>query len=1152
MATLETLQRVLLKSASETAPADSLKRALSDEQYAAGFSVFSQEPGRSTYCDFIIPELSYLLAPLHDTEPETRISVLEIGPGPKSIFGYLPESLRRKIEKYTAFEPNALFAAQLEGWLKGSGETEDNAPLPGLKRAAVVHPVAFSHLSDTERIHQPDKYDMVLFCHSMYGMKPKNKFIKCALGMLVEGGLVAVFHRDGALSIQDLVCHYTASFPTGIVGVLDRYKDLNQFASFVAGFGIQDETANTAVEAQWRALCRSMGRHDGAYPDYLIFSTPEVMTVFNEHADRLPELMSQVPQGRKTVKNKEARLNCSAYVARPKNVEGVQFCVRWALKHNVGLTIIGGGHSAHCLRPNVVAVDMSGFDSIHILKAVEDGEKQDPISSSFVIAGTGCKTDGLISRAMCEGLTVPLGSRPSVGSGLWLQGGIGHLTRLHGLTCDVIVGAVIISVKSGEVFYVGNVPEQHRPPGALLPANEADILWAIRGAGTNMGIVTSVTFKAFPALRYLTRNWVLPLSDEIDARTRLKQFDKVIAGRLGQPERHCSADAYLYHEAGQLRLGMTTFELVGPSFNISATRNEPTGDIWGSGTGSKVVDGLELFEEEMYMSGMHGGHGGGKTSSFKRCILMKDISEGSVAVRLVTAVETRPSPLCYLHLLHGGGAVQDFAANAVAFGCRSWSFACVITGVWPRDEDGTAVANACVQWVYDVAKDLLPFSSGAYGVDLGPDPRDAELATRAFGPNGPRLGRLKRDMDPHGMLAYACPLPKAPPPKLIVLVTGESCAGKDYCAHIWASLFLQQRNNAESSAQGPNSRVMSISDATKREYAAAVGADFDRLLEDRAYKEKHRAALTVFFQKQVQKRPRLPEDNFLSTVRDATAADVDVLFITGMRDNAPVASFAHLVPESRLIEVRVEAKEHTRSDRGADTSKSGMKGLDHRPSLIFENDKSANEPAEDFAKSNLIPLIHDGLQQLADMVRSIPNFPTPGIEFRHVLGIAEQQGGLHRCVSLLQTQFSGNWNEFEAIVSVGVGSLVYAAPLALRVDKPVVLIREEGKLPPPTVYVSKPQSHISFISPSKPKATRIEMERDAIPVGASVVVVDDALATGETLCAVLRLLVKAGIILEDVDVMVVAEFPVHRGRALLYERGYGKVNVQSLLVFGGV
>jgi adenine/guanine phosphoribosyltransferase-like PRPP-binding protein len=66
-----------------------------------------------------------------------------------------------------------------------------------------------------------------------------------------------------------------------------------------------------------------------------------------------------------------------------------------------------------------------------------------------------------------------------------------------------------------------------------------------------------------------------------------------------------------------------------------------------------------------------------------------------------------------------------------------------------------------------------------------------------------------------------------------------------------------------------------------------------------------------------------------------------------------------------------------------------------------------------------------------------------------------------------------------------------------------------------------------------------------------VVVVDDVFSTGETLCAVLELLHEAGINAEDVSIMVVAEFPIHRGRELLRQRGFGRISIQSLLVFGG-
>ena len=310
------------------------------------------------------------------------------------------------------------------------------------------------------------------------------------------------------------------------------------------------------------------------------------------------------------------------------------------------------------------------------------------------------------------------------------------------------------------------------------------------------------------------------------------------------------------------------------------------------------MDGVGLFETEMYMSGMHGGHGGGKTSSFKRCLFLKRIGAVSVADRLVAAIETRPSPLCYLHLLQGSGGVSDVAADATAFGCRDWDFACVVTGVWPRDQDGTEAARSAVRWVYNVARGLLSFSTGAYCADLGPDPRDAALAAKAFGPNRPRLARLKDRLDPHNVLAYTCPLPKAPiEQKLIIFVTGESCAGKDYCADTWVSVFTV------CTLKSLVARAVSISDATKREYAAATGADLSRLLRNRAYKEQHRPALTTFFQEQARQHPQLLEEHFLNVVYGA--ADADVLLITGMRDEAPVAALSHLVPDSRLLEVRV-------------------------------------------------------------------------------------------------------------------------------------------------------------------------------------------------------------------------------------------------------
>ena len=647
----------------------------------------------------------------------------------------------------------------------------------------------------------------------------------------------------------------------------------------------------------------------------------------------------------------------------------------------------------------------------------------------------------------------------------------------------------------------------------------------------------------------------MPLSGGVEAQEKLSNLDEHVAKKLS---RNCSADAYLYWDTSQLHLGVT---MVASTTETPVSAQCPFSTTISSVLGAeednvKIVDGINLFETEMYVSKMHGGHGGGKTSSFKRCLFLKDIGDRKVAERLVAAVEGRPSPQCYLHLLQGGGAISDITADASAFGCRDWHFACVITGVWSRDQDGTEVARTAVEWVYSVAENLLPLSSGAYGADLGPDPRDAVLANRAFGINRQRLAKLKTRLDPRNVLAYACPLPKPPlGPKLILLITGESCAGKDYCADVWVSLFAERSLTP---------RAVSISEAIKREFAAATGADAGRLLFDRAYKEQQRTALTAYFLERVQREPQLPEEQFMQVVNGA--ADVGVLLITGMRDKAPVAALSHLVPNSRLLEVYVQASDQTRRSRKGrpsddsgvvvhkirETIESNSRSLGHRPSLLFDNERHGNEALTSFFEDQLLPLVHEDLLRLADMVRSTPDFPRQNINFRHVLGISQQPGGLALCTSLLQNHFTGDWSTVAAVACCEVGGIVFASALSLKVNAPLMLVRKAGKLPPPTISAVKSRSHVSSLICSSSEQSRIEIEGSAVPKNGPIVVVDDTLATGETLCAVLQALKGAGIFAENVSVMVVAEFPVHLGRQLLCRRGFGRVNVRSLLTFDGV
>lgn len=497
-------------------------RPLTESQYSIGLETITEGAGQNTYRQFILPQLAQLLALF---PPQHEISILEVGPGPKSVLGRLPNASTRRIKGYTAFEPNESFAASLEDWL--SATPERTAPLPSLSRPPKIHREPFHQGSQTEK---DEKFNVVLFCHSMYGMKDRDKIIQRALEMVandVEEGFVVVFHRAENLHFSGKVCHRIASFPNGLISVPDEENKIDAFASFIAGFTLADSNLDETIRTAWRKTCRNSSQPNSARPSHLLFRSPEMMFIFRKSANALPELAANVPfLNERIIINGEASSYRPAAIARPTTIRHVQDCVRWALKHRLNLTVIGGSHGGYCVQPNIVAIDMSAFDQIDIVTPDGCGSED---SRPLIVAGAGCKTGDIVKKGMAAGLTVPLGSRPSVGAGLWLQGGIGHLSRLYGLTCDAIVGAVMVCVESGKVIVVGNVPCQHQPEDALCIGDHPNWLWVIRGAGTNFGIILSVVFKSHPSPTLLRRLWICPCDHRLELQLQIRRLDELIS-----------------------------------------------------------------------------------------------------------------------------------------------------------------------------------------------------------------------------------------------------------------------------------------------------------------------------------------------------------------------------------------------------------------------------------------------------------------------------------------------------------------------------------------------------------------------------------------------------------------------------------------------
>ena len=275
MATLDELKVALRQKFASTAPSST--QPLSDSQYGSGFDILKQ--GSNTYRDFIIPQLSQLIVSL--LRSRVGISVLEIGPGPKSVLGSLPSCLRQRITRYVAFEPNKLFAAKLEESLQPTSGIESQ--LQSLYNLPDIRKVPFDVDSNggNDTVAGDDEgFDLILFCHSMYGLKPRSKFIEQGLRMLderPEGGMVVVFHRGETLHLEGLVCHRTACLSTGTIQLADDDEVLDRFASFIAGVVMKHQDTDMAVKSAWRGVCRELGRREQYSPGQLFFSSPDIM-----------------------------------------------------------------------------------------------------------------------------------------------------------------------------------------------------------------------------------------------------------------------------------------------------------------------------------------------------------------------------------------------------------------------------------------------------------------------------------------------------------------------------------------------------------------------------------------------------------------------------------------------------------------------------------------------------------------------------------------------------------------------------------------------------------------------------------------------------------------------------------------------------------
>jgi adenine phosphoribosyltransferase len=168
-------------------------------------------------------------------------------------------------------------------------------------------------------------------------------------------------------------------------------------------------------------------------------------------------------------------------------------------------------------------------------------------------------------------------------------------------------------------------------------------------------------------------------------------------------------------------------------------------------------------------------------------------------------------------------------------------------------------------------------------------------------------------------------------------------------------------------------------------------------------------------------------------------------------------------------------------------------------------------------------------------IRSIPDYPTPGIMFRDITTLLGDARAFRRAVDELVHPYAGG--KVDKVAGIEARGFILGGAVAHQLSAGFVPIRKKGKLPHKTVRVSYLLEYGS---------DEIEMHADALVKGERVVLVDDLIATGGTAGAAVELLRQLGA--EVVAACFIIDLPELGGAEKL--RGLG-VNVRTLMAFEG-
>jgi adenine phosphoribosyltransferase len=139
------------------------------------------------------------------------------------------------------------------------------------------------------------------------------------------------------------------------------------------------------------------------------------------------------------------------------------------------------------------------------------------------------------------------------------------------------------------------------------------------------------------------------------------------------------------------------------------------------------------------------------------------------------------------------------------------------------------------------------------------------------------------------------------------------------------------------------------------------------------------------------------------------------------------------------------------------------------------------------------------MDNLKSLIREVPDFPKPGINFYDITTLLKDPGGFHEAIDALRRHYAGKG--IRTVAGIEARGFIFAPALAYALNAGFVPIRKAKKLPAPTERV---EYSLEYGTDS------VEVHIDAVEPGQKVLIVDDVLATGGTAAAAAKLVEKLG------------------------------------------